>query len=227
MVAYRYDPEHIAPANAAPRCQYIRVNGRRCGAPARRRRCYCHFHEHVTICTNASYKVRFIEDATTLQFALVEVMRLLDSPRPDYKACGLKLYALQIACSNMKALRAEQAEVQSELQSAEVETESAEPVDTENDAADAMPVADQNDGADAQAEEPRNMAEVLLGLLHKPDNGAASRSVDASAPAADTPPKFPPGRAIPATEAAGSRAAYSSQPSSPASCRIETSTKTP
>ena len=227
MVAYRYDPEHIAPANAAPRCQYIRVNGRRCGAPARRRRCYCHFHEHVTICTNASYKVRFIEDATTLQFALVEVMRLLDSPRPDYKACGLKLYALQIACTNMKALRAEQAEVESELQSEEVETESAEPVDTENDGADAMPVAGQNDGADAQGEEPRNMAEVLLGLLHKPDNRAASRSADASAPPAAVPSKFPPRRAVPAAEAEGGRVVHSAQPHVPASCKIGSSTESP
>jgi len=110
MVAYRYDSEHIAPANAAPRCQHIRLNGRRCGAPARRR--YCRFHEHVALSRHPDFKVRFIEDATTLQFALMEVMRLLDSRAPDYRACGLKLYALQIACSNMKALRAEQVEVE-------------------------------------------------------------------------------------------------------------------
>jgi len=195
MVAYRYDPEHIAPANAAPRCQHVRLNGRRCGAPARRRRRYCRFHEHIALCRKQNWKVSFIEDATSLQFALMEVMRLLDSRHPDYKACGLKLYALQIACSNMKALRAEQAEVALD----EAQAQPAQAAATQSESADAKPVAHQNADGDANPEENESLAAMLL---RTPDNGAAP------APAADdspTPPKFPPGRWAPGSEAERSR----------------------
>lgn len=203
MVAYRYDPSHIAPANAAPRCQHFRLNGRRCGAPARRRRRYCRFHEHVLLSRKLDYKVRFVEDATTLQFALMEVMRLLDGPRPDYRACGLRLYALQIACSNMKAFREEQVGT---------EWDEAQPPATQ-------PVAGQNDGASA--------GESLAALLRKlreldTAEAPAPASPDASAPAAaGTPAKFPPGSQEPNPEAERSRVAHYSQSSSSLSCRIE------
>ena len=213
MVAYRYDPEHIAPANAAPRCQHVRLNGRRCGAPARRRRRYCRFHEHIALCRKQNWKVSFIEDATSLQFALMEVMRLLDSRHPDYRACGLKLYALQIACSNMKALRAEQAEVALD----EAQAQPAQAAATQSKSANAKPVANHNADGDAKPEEDESLAALLLRLLRTPDNGAAP------APAADdspTPPKFPPGKLTPDREAEVSRVAQCSPPSSPASCRI-------
>ena len=213
MVAYRYDPEHIAPANAAPRCQHVRLNGRRCGAPARRRRRYCRFHEHIALCRKQNWKVSFIEDATSLQFALMEVMRLLDSRHPDYRACGLKLYALQIACSNMKALRAEQAEVALD----EAEAQPAQAAATQSKSANAKPVANHNADGDAKPEEDESLAALLLRLLRTPDNGVAP------APAADdspTPPKFPPGKLTPDREAEVSRVAQCSPPSSPASCRI-------
>ena len=107
MVPYRYDPEHVAPANNAPRCQHIKLSGHRCGAPARRRRRFCHFHERILRPKNDSFTIQFVEDASSLQWAIMQVLRLIHSPRPDYKACGLSLYALQIASSNLKAFTAE------------------------------------------------------------------------------------------------------------------------
>jgi hypothetical protein len=199
MVAYRYDPEHIAPANAAPRCQHIRLNGQRCGAPARRRRRYCHFHEHAVVCRQKDFKVSFIEDATSLQFVLMEVMRLLDGPHPDYRACGLKLYALQIACANMKALRAEQAEVAL----ANAQAQPAQPAAAQSESADAKPVANQNDGAGTKPEEDESLAELLLGLLPKSKTGAVAAPAGAGPSA--TPAKFPPGNWAPDAEAERSR----------------------
>ncbi len=38
----------------------------------------------------------------------MQVLRLIHSPSPDYKACGLSLYALQIACMNLKNFKDEQ-----------------------------------------------------------------------------------------------------------------------
>ncbi len=205
MVPYRYDPSHIAPANAAPRCQHFRLNGRRCGAPARRRRRYCRFHEHVLLSRKLDYKVRFVEDATGLQFALMEVLRHLDDPRPDYRACGLKLYALQIACSNMKAFREEQLETEQD----------------EGQPQSAQSVASQNDGASA--------GESLAALLRKLRElesaeapAPAPASPGASAPPAAGPPaKYPPESWEPDPEAERSRAAHNSQSSPSPSCRIE------
>ncbi len=213
MVAYRYDPEHIAARQCRARCQHIRMNGRRCGAPARRRRRYCRFHEHVALCGQHDFKVHFIEDATSLEFALMEVMRLLDGPQPDYRTCGLKLYALQIACSNMKALRAEQVEA---------ERDEAQPQPAQS-------VANQNDGAGAGEEKGESLAALLLRKLSELDTGEAPApaSPDASAPPAAGPPaKFPSGSWEPDPEAERSRVARYSQSSPSLSCRIESSTKT-
>jgi len=112
MVPYRYDPEHIAPANAAPRCQHIKLNGQRCGAPALRAKRHCHFHDRIqerAMAEDVSPFLPFVEDATSLQFALMRVMRLLQIGHSiEYKRCALLLYSLQIAASNLKAFMAEQ-----------------------------------------------------------------------------------------------------------------------
>ncbi|HYN15091.1 MAG TPA: hypothetical protein VES66_04790 [Terriglobales bacterium] len=109
MVPYRYDPEHIAPANNAPRCQHIKLNGQRCAAPALRGESHCHFHNHIqSPAVYAEPFLPFIEDATSLQFVLMRVMRMLQMGHVEYKRCALLLYLLQIACSNLKAFMAEQ-----------------------------------------------------------------------------------------------------------------------
>jgi len=77
MVSYRYDPDHIAPANAAPRCQHIKMSGHRCGAPARRRRRYCHFRERMLTPNESRIDIVYVEDAASLQDALMQVLRLI------------------------------------------------------------------------------------------------------------------------------------------------------
>jgi hypothetical protein len=47
MVPYHQDPEHAAHLQHAPRCQHIRMNGRRCGSPALRGENYCYFHDTI------------------------------------------------------------------------------------------------------------------------------------------------------------------------------------
>ena len=129
----------------------------------------------------------------------MEVRRLLDGPRPDYRACGLKLYALQIACSNMKALRAEQAEVALD----EAQAQPAQTAATQGESADAKPVASQSDGAEGSPEEDKSLAAMLLRLLRTPDNGAVPAPAGAGPSA--TPAKFPPGNWAPGAEAERSR----------------------
>lgn len=95
-------------AHASPRCQHIRDNGRRCAAPALRGQGLCHFHTRAT--DEATYDERWfpvIEDATSLQIALARVQRFLLMDGFEFKRATALLYSLQIACMNLKNLKAE------------------------------------------------------------------------------------------------------------------------
>lgn len=109
MIPYRQDPEHIAPANQAPRCQHIRATGRSCGSPALRGETFCYFHNRANS-TKGFSTIAFIEDATSLQCALMKVIDLLRGGHACYKECALLLYALRIASLNLKGFAAERAE---------------------------------------------------------------------------------------------------------------------
>ncbi|MFZ3214108.1 MAG: hypothetical protein WA188_21585 [Terriglobales bacterium] len=109
MIPYRQDPEHIAPANQAPRCQHIRATGRSCGSPALRGETLCYFHNRASS-TKGFSTIAFIEDATSLQCALMKVIDLLRGGHACYKECALLLYALRIASFNLKGFAAERAE---------------------------------------------------------------------------------------------------------------------
>ena len=110
MIPYRQDPEHIAPANQAPRCQHIRATGRSCGSPALRGETFCYFHNRANSTKGFSTTIAFIEDATSLQCALMKVIDLLRGGHACYKECALLLYALRIASLNLKGFAAERAE---------------------------------------------------------------------------------------------------------------------
>src|SRR6266852_4513311 len=97
--------------NDVPRCQHVKVNGVQCGSPALRRRRFCYFHENyrqtqARLMEDQS-EVRIsnfplLEDANSIQVAVMHVIHLLVSGRMDTKVAGLTLYALQTASANMK-----------------------------------------------------------------------------------------------------------------------------
>jgi len=109
MVRYHQDPEHVAPLHEAPRCQHIRMNGRRCGSPALRGENYCYFHDSVEN-PSGSYSLPFPEDATSLQYGVMMVIRMLISGHVEIKRCWALLYSLQIASANLRTFAAERAE---------------------------------------------------------------------------------------------------------------------
>ena len=95
-----------------PRCQHLKINGVQCGSPALRRRKHCYFHDRML-----DRKKRFtgkqkrplplfsmclLEDANSVQVALMQVLYLLGSGQMEHKEAGLMLYGLQIASSNLK-----------------------------------------------------------------------------------------------------------------------------
>jgi len=96
-----------------PRCRHIKVNGTQCGSPAVRDRRFCFFHKkwHDQRIVINSAQARqspptldlpVLEDANSIQVALMQVMRLLISHQIDHKTAGLLLYALQTASFNLR-----------------------------------------------------------------------------------------------------------------------------
>jgi hypothetical protein len=95
-----------------PRCTHIKTNGTQCGSPALRGRRFCFFHKNwrgqriqldrKLPAVPATFILPVLEDANSVQIALMQVIQLLLSGRIDSKTAGLLLYALQTASLNLK-----------------------------------------------------------------------------------------------------------------------------
>jgi len=95
------------------RCQHLKINGTQCGSPALRRNRFCFFHkrfqdERIKLSADrarrgvATFVLPVLEDANSIQIALMQVMRLLVSQQIDHKTASLLLYALQTASTNLR-----------------------------------------------------------------------------------------------------------------------------
>jgi hypothetical protein len=93
-------------------CNHLRVNGTQCGSPALRGGRFCFFHNNwharriqlnrFPDKNDAVFNLPVLEDANSIQLALMEVMRLILSHAIDSKSAGLPLYALQTASLNLR-----------------------------------------------------------------------------------------------------------------------------
>ena len=94
------------------RCEHIKVNGVQCGSPALRRHRFCFFHkrfhdERIRLVVDrarhpGTFTLPVLEDANSIQIAIMQVMRLLLSQQIDHKTASLMLYALQTASTNLR-----------------------------------------------------------------------------------------------------------------------------
>ncbi len=95
------------------RCQHLKINGTQCGSPALRRNRFCYFHkrfqdESIKLSVDrarrgvATFVLPVLEDANSIQIALMQVMRLLISQQIDHKTARLLLSALKMASSNLR-----------------------------------------------------------------------------------------------------------------------------
>jgi hypothetical protein len=94
-------------------CKHVKANGEFCGSPALRGREYCYFHltvlgrrlrtqKHIMKGENHYPQLPTLEDANSIQMALMQVMEALLRDQIDTKVAGLLLYGLQIASSNLQ-----------------------------------------------------------------------------------------------------------------------------
>src|SRR5579863_3096702 len=98
------------------RCQHLKINGTQCGSPALRRNRFCFFHKRYqderirlnaarTRSSGATFVLPLLEDANSIQIALMQIMRLLISQQIEHKTASLLLYALQTASTNLRLAR--------------------------------------------------------------------------------------------------------------------------
>ena len=147
------DHHPMRAAHAAPRCEHIRRNGQRCAAPALRGQTHCHLHQSIQDraldAEDGEKHLPFVEDATSLQFALMRVIRLLQRGGVSHKDCALMLCSLKLAAMNLKGFMAENP------RPAQAEAPRPQIADRER--------KKKMDGGDD--EEPESLAELLLGFL--------------------------------------------------------------
>ncbi len=96
------------------RCQHIKVNGTQCGSPALKSCRLCFFHNRwrearIEFCQSGapaqaitSIDLPVLEDANSVQVAIMQVLRLILAKQLEPKIAGLLLYGLQTASLNLK-----------------------------------------------------------------------------------------------------------------------------
>jgi hypothetical protein len=94
----------------APRCQHVKTNGTQCDSPALSGGKLCFFHRRARqqrlrmeteVQDPQPFVLPLLEDANSIQMALMQIMQLMISGRMDRKMASTLLYSLQIASSNL------------------------------------------------------------------------------------------------------------------------------
>src|SRR5438105_3127279 len=91
-----------------PRCEHIHLTGMRCGSPALRGKSHCYYHTEV--CRERAVtaaNIPALDHALNIQQTTRDLMTEIIAGQLDTKRCGLLLYALQIASSNMRWVKSE------------------------------------------------------------------------------------------------------------------------
>src|SRR5438067_9501316 len=91
-----------------PRCEHIHLTGMRCGSPALRGQAHCYYHTEV--CRErpvTAANIPALDHALNIQQTTRDLMSQIIAGQLDTKRCGLLLYALQIASSNMRWVQSE------------------------------------------------------------------------------------------------------------------------
>jgi hypothetical protein len=107
---HRHLRDNLERADQAPRCAHIKADGLRCGSPSMKTGALCYTHQRMAESRLPSpaqtprLPSMMMEDANSIQVALMEVTRALLAGQITEKAAGKLLYSLQIAASNLKRL---------------------------------------------------------------------------------------------------------------------------
>nr|MBA3914635.1 hypothetical protein [Terriglobales bacterium] len=179
-------------ASYPSRCQHLKVNGTQCGSPALQRNRYCFFHKRWNeqrIVMGAKHRrarhldLPVLEDANSLQVALMQVTRLIAAGDIDQKSAGLLLYAIQIASYNLRHTCFEPADPH-------------QVVLNPRDARD-MPLGEYDQWSDEDFEEEEDTEEEDEADEDEPVIAKAGQPSDAAKYKSEPPPRLPPSPAKP------------------------------
>jgi hypothetical protein len=97
----------VAQQNSSRTCTHIKVTGVRCGSPSLRGEQFCYFHQRMmrgvrTPPQSRLHPIALIEDETSIQAALMEVINALMRNTIELKRANLILRALHIAVKNAR-----------------------------------------------------------------------------------------------------------------------------
>ncbi|MBI2682120.1 MAG: hypothetical protein HYX26_02690 [Acidobacteriales bacterium] len=85
----------------ARQCQYTKLDGSRCGSPAMEAQPNCYFHLHLTRRDPCAY-IPPVEDANSLVFAIMEIIRAIQHDNIDPRRANAMLYGLQLLQGALK-----------------------------------------------------------------------------------------------------------------------------
>jgi hypothetical protein len=98
----------VRAAEDAPRCEFLKTNGHRCGSPAMRESTFCYFHGEARIQrqnpaeeANKLVEVPLLEDPLSLQLAITRFCAQLAAGAIDEKRGRIMLAALRLAQKNL------------------------------------------------------------------------------------------------------------------------------
>ena len=98
----------FCPAIQYLQCRHIKTNGLRCKSPVLGGTPFCYFHTRLQRPESSGlnplmedFKLPLLEDRSSIQLALTQILGALLSTRIDARRAGLCLYGLQIASQNI------------------------------------------------------------------------------------------------------------------------------
>ena len=93
--------DRLQAAREASRCMHVRANGVRCACPAMRENAFCFFHDRLYN-RPAEESFPFLEDAASIQMAIMQVLDGLRRGKLEAKVANSLLFGLQTASANLK-----------------------------------------------------------------------------------------------------------------------------
>jgi hypothetical protein len=101
QAVYQKLRQNLRQANQAPRCRWVKQDGRSCGSPQMRKHIYCYAHRQMMEARTVALRIPALEDANAIQIAVMQVQKALIEDTITVKKAGLLFYSLQLAMTNV------------------------------------------------------------------------------------------------------------------------------
>jgi hypothetical protein len=123
--------ENLGHANDAPRCMFVKPDGLRCGSPRLKNGELCYTHQRMERSRSVRLRMPPLEDANSIQVAIMEVNRGLLDQQIGIKEAALLHYSLRTAAANLRRVTFHKASEEMVLEDTPAKTEEkAAPEDT-------------------------------------------------------------------------------------------------